>query len=147
MRLRAGATSILPARPADDDEKDLARSHASGSAYLCHDMRSWAVTKVLVVLVPGLTDDGDDVYEVGARSIFPEARPGRRANWLPSGPRLLPIPRMGCHGIASLELGGRRAAPVWASRLWHSSLLASPEAVRPSTVEREGPPKREGRCM
>lgn len=70
------------------------------------------------------------VYEFGARFIFPEARPGRRANWLPSGPRLLPIPRMGSHGIASIELGGR-AVPVWASRRsWHSSLLASLEVVR-----------------
>lgn len=123
-------------RPPDDDE-DLARSDASLSTGVmtCGLELSPRPLSCWCLDCPTMEME-TTVYEFGARSIFPEARPGRRANWLPSGPRLLPIPRMGSHGIASLGLGGR-AAPVWASRRsWHSSLLASREVVRPRWGEK-----------
>ena len=78
------------------------------------------------MLVPGLVRG-----EVGARSIFPEARPERRANWLSSGPRLLPIPRMGSYGIDSLEDEGQLFSPATP---WHS-VFASLEALRRRLAE------------
>ncbi|KAK0753585.1 hypothetical protein B0T18DRAFT_18324 [Schizothecium vesticola] len=139
-----GPRRYCPAgRPADDEE-DLARSYASVSAYVMTCGPGPSPRSLSCWLVPGLTDDGDDVYEIGARSIFPEARPGRRANWLPSGPRLLPIPRMGSHGIASLELGGKGST----CRGQHAVAQQAPRFARgcPSTVGREGVTEEEERC-
>lgn len=135
MRLRAGATSILSGRPTTT----RTWRRAMLVSWECYDMRCWAITKALVVLVPGLPDDVDDGLRIRCPIYFPGGSAGEASELASLGPTAVTHPSNGVSWHC-LARAGRKGSTCLGQQVVAQQ---PPRFARgcPSTVGREGPPK------
>lgn len=109
----------------------------------CYDMRSWAITKALVGLVPGLPDSS---LRIRCPIHFPGGSAGEASELASLGPTAVTHPSNGVSWHC-LARAGRKGSTC----LGRQEVVAQqpPRFARgcPSTVGREGPPKMKERCM